>query len=142
MTRKSKQDKIPLKPEKPKGLVILGRMTFIDKILKKTESQPSVGPRKVISRQPTSSLQAIESPSIAFVEVHSQTEETEQDSHEIENCRPILFTKREVGFSYPTIYQHVFFKFGYVHTRGLILEMAPLGILLYISIFDFQRRVD
>ena len=56
MTRKSKQDKIPPKPEKPNGPVTLGRMTFIDKILKKTESQPSIGPRKVIFRQPTSSI--------------------------------------------------------------------------------------
>jgi len=53
----------------------LGRSTFIDEILKKTESQPSVGPRKVASRQPTSSHQAIGSPFVAFVEVHSQTEE-------------------------------------------------------------------
>ena len=118
-----------------------GRTTFIDKILKKTESQSSIGPRKVISRQPASSLWATKSPSVAFAEVHSQTEETEQESQEIENFRPI-FTRREVGFSYPTIYQHAFFKFGYVHTRGPILEMAPLEILLYIRIFYFQRRVD
>ena len=61
-------------------------MTFIDEILKKAESQPSVGPRKVASRQPTSSIQAIGSPSIAFAEVHSQTEE--QDFQEIENSSP------------------------------------------------------
>ena len=63
----------------------LGRTTFIDEILKKTESQPSVGFKKTISRQPTSSLQAIESPSEAFAEIHSQTEGIEQDSQEIEN---------------------------------------------------------
>ena len=34
----------------------LSRSTFIDEILKKVESQPLVGPRKVASRQPTSSL--------------------------------------------------------------------------------------
>ena len=79
MTRKSKQDKIPPKPEKPKGLMTLGRTTFIYNIIKKAESQPSVGPRKISSRQPTSSLWATESPSVAFAEVHSQTEETEQD---------------------------------------------------------------
>ena len=89
LTRKSKQDKIPPKLEKPKGPVTLGRTTFIDKILKKTESQPSVGPRKVISRQPTSSLQTTESSSIAFAKVRIQTEETEQDSQKIENSRPI-----------------------------------------------------
>ena len=63
------------KPENPKGPVTLGRTTFIDKIYKKAESQPSVGPRKIISKQPTSSLQATGSPSIAFAEMHSQTEE-------------------------------------------------------------------
>ena len=80
MTRKTKQEKIPPKLEKPKVLVTLGRRIFIDEILKKTESQPSVGPRKVIYRQTTSSLQATKSPYVAFVEVHSQTEETKQDS--------------------------------------------------------------
>ena len=110
MTKKSKQDKIPPKPEKPKGPVTLGRTTFIDKILKKTESQPSVGPTKVISRQPTSSLWATTLPSVALAEVHSQTEETEQDSQEIENSCPICFTRREVGLSYPTIYQHAFLE--------------------------------
>ena len=70
MNRKSKQDKIPPKLEKHKGQVTLGRRTFIDEILKKTESQPSVGRKKVISRQPTASLQATESPSVAFAEVH------------------------------------------------------------------------
>lgn len=72
--------------EKAKGLVTLGRSTFIDKILKKAESQPSIGPRKFASRQPTSSLHAIGSPSIAFVEVHSQIKE--QDFQEIENSSP------------------------------------------------------
>ena len=56
MTRKSKQDKIPPKSEKPKGLVTLGRRTFIDEILQKIKSQPLVGPRKVISRQTNTSL--------------------------------------------------------------------------------------
>ena len=53
----------------------LGRTTFIDEIYKKTESQPLVGPNKIISKQPTSSLQATGSPSVAFAKVHSQTEE-------------------------------------------------------------------
>ena len=79
MTRKSKQNKIPPRSEKPKGPVTLGRTTFIENIIKKVESQPSVGPRKISSRQPTSSLRATKSPSIAFAEVHSQTEETEQE---------------------------------------------------------------
>ena len=88
----TKQKKLEsnLKPlpkyDKTKGLVTLGRSTFIDKIHKKVESQPSVGPRKVTSRQPTSSLQARGSPFVAFAEVHSQTEE--QDFQEIENSSP------------------------------------------------------
>ena len=85
MNRPTKQNKIPPKTEKPKGPVTLGRTTFIDEILKKTKSQPSVGPRKFISRQPTSSLPTTESPSVAFAKVHSQTEGIEQDSQEIEN---------------------------------------------------------
>lgn len=75
-----------LKLDKDKVLVTLGRLTFIDKILKKTESQPSVGPRKATSIPPTSSLQAIGSPSVAFAKVHSQTEE--KDFQEIENYSP------------------------------------------------------
>jgi len=78
MTKQKKLEKNakPLpKPDKAKGLVTLGRSTFIDEILKKLESQPSVGPRKVASRQPTSSLQATRSPSVAFAEVYTQIEE-------------------------------------------------------------------
>ena len=40
-----------------------------------------------MSRQPTSSLRAAESPSVAFVEVHSKIEK--KDSQEIENSHPI-----------------------------------------------------
>ena len=78
-----KNTKPPAKPEKAKGPVTLGRTTFIDEIYKKTESQPSVGLRKIHSKQPTSSLQATTSPSGAYAEVHSQTDE--QDFQEIEN---------------------------------------------------------
>ena len=83
MNKPAKENKIPPKPEKPKGPVTLGRTTFIDEILKKTKSQPSVGPRKFICRQPTSSLQATESPSEAFAEI--KIVGIEQDSQEIEN---------------------------------------------------------
>ena len=83
MNKTIKRNKIPPKIEKPKGTVTLGCTTFIDEILKKTESQPSVGFK--ITRQPTSSLQATESPSEAFAEIHSQTEGIKQDSQEIEN---------------------------------------------------------
>jgi len=91
MTKQKKPEKNikpPPKPKKAKGPVTLGRTTFIDEIYKKTESQPSVGPRRIISKQPTSSLQATGSPSVAFAEVHSQTEE--QDFQEIENSTPEL----------------------------------------------------
>ena len=85
MNKLAKQNKIPPKIEKPQVLVTLGRTNFIDKILKKTKSQPSLGPRRVISRQLTSSLQAPKSPSEAFAEIHSQTVGIEKDSQEIEN---------------------------------------------------------
>ena len=75
MTKQKKLEtniKPPAKLEKAKGPVTLGRTTFIDEIYKKTESQPSVGLRKINSKQPTSSLQATASPSGAFAEVHSR----------------------------------------------------------------------
>ena len=59
MTKQKKPEnnnKPPLKTEKAKGPVTLGRTTFIDKIYKNTESQPSVGFRKTNSKQPTNSL--------------------------------------------------------------------------------------
>jgi len=44
--RKSEKNPKPLpKPNKAKGLVTLARLTFIDDIIKKAESQPSVGSR-------------------------------------------------------------------------------------------------
>ena len=93
MNRPTKQNKIPPKTEKPKGPVTLGCTTFIDEILERTESQPLVGFKITTSRQPTSSLQATESPSEAFAEIHSQTEGIEQDSQEIEN--PCIISPRE-----------------------------------------------
>ena len=48
------KDKIPpSKLEKPKGPVTLGRSTFIDEILRKDESQSSVGPQIVAVKHPT-----------------------------------------------------------------------------------------
>ena len=78
MTKQKKLEKNikpPVKPEKAKGPVTLGRTTFIDEIYKKTEPQPSLGLRKTHSKQPTSSLQATASPSGAYTEVHSHTDE-------------------------------------------------------------------
>lgn len=67
-----KNTKTPAKPEKAKGPVTLGRMTFIDEIYKKNESQPSVGLKKTHSKQPTNFLQATVSPSGTYAEVQSQ----------------------------------------------------------------------
>ena len=77
-----KNQKHPSKIEKAKGSATLGRKTFIDEIYKKAGSPPSVGYKKVNSKQPASSLQASELPFEAFAEVHSQTEE--QDFQEIQ----------------------------------------------------------
>jgi len=47
MTKKKRPENNPIphpKLEKPKGPMTLGRSTFIDDILNKVESQPSVGP--------------------------------------------------------------------------------------------------
>ena len=118
MTKQKKLAKNPKplpKPEKAKWLVNLGRSTYIDEIYKKAESQPSVGLRKVTSKQPTSSLQASGSPSEAFAEVHSQTDE--QDFQEIEilfqnNCKKgisVIFVK-EKG------------KLGKLGSQDLLLE--------------------
>jgi len=53
MTKQKKPEKNskPLpKLEKAKGPVTLGRPTFIDEIFRKSESQPLVGPKKVIAK--------------------------------------------------------------------------------------------
>lgn len=88
--KKPKNNPNPLpKPDKAKGPVTLGRSTFTDDIINKVESHPSVGSRKVASRQPTGSFRATGSPYVAFAEVHNKIEETEQSFQEIKNSRPI-----------------------------------------------------
>lgn len=67
----------------------LGQSTFIDDIIKKAKFQPSVGPKKVASRQPTGTLRATGSPFVAFTEVQSKIEETDQSFQENENSCPI-----------------------------------------------------
>jgi hypothetical protein len=76
MTKKKEPEKLkpPPKTTKSQGLVPLGRSTFIDEIIRKVESQASVGPRKCSTRTP----QATNSPTAAHAEVHSGTEGTEQ----------------------------------------------------------------
>ena len=86
--KKPKNNPIPLtKPDKSKGP--LGQSTFIDEILKKVESQPSVDLRKFSFRQPTISLRATGSPSVAYAKFHNKTEGTEQSFQDIENSWPI-----------------------------------------------------
>jgi hypothetical protein len=54
MTRKKdlEKPKPPQKTTKTQGSMIPGRSTFIDEIIKKGESQASVGPRKGPTRIP------------------------------------------------------------------------------------------
>ena len=85
MTRKSKQNKIPPRPEKPKGPVTLGRTTFIDKIIRKYESQSSIGPRIIIARRPIDFLQTTGSPSVSNAKIHGETEGVEQSFQDTEN---------------------------------------------------------
>ena len=77
------------KPQKSKGPMTLGWSTFIDEIIRKAESQPSVRPRIVDSGHPIVSLQATSWPSVAYAEVNSKTEGTAQSFQDIENLRPI-----------------------------------------------------
>ena len=68
------------------------RSTFIDKIIKKGESQASVGPRK----GPTRIRQAIVSPNTAHAKIHRKTEGTEQS---FQNTYLPLFNPLEEGSS-------------------------------------------
>jgi hypothetical protein len=76
MTRKKDLEKSKPSPKitKTQGLVIPGRSTFIDEIIKKGESQASVGPRKGPTRIP----QATVSPTTTHVEIHRKTEGIEE----------------------------------------------------------------
>jgi len=104
--------------------VTLGRLTFIDEIVKKAESQPSVGPRKVTSRQPTSSLQATRSPFVAFAKVHSQTEK--QDFQEIENYSPKSLQEGNLNNLCE----------GRGKTREIEEPNSPLGVIQPLSSLD------
>lgn len=67
----------PPKSTKPKGSVNLGRSTFIDEIVRKAESQASIGLEIVSRKIPTVIPQATVSSSVAHVEIHSQIGESE-----------------------------------------------------------------
>jgi hypothetical protein len=75
MTKKKDLEKTkpPPKITKSQGSMLLGRSTFIDDIIRKAESQASVGPRKGSTRIP----QVTASPTAAHTEIHRKTEGTE-----------------------------------------------------------------
>ena len=62
----------PLKPTKPKGSVNFGKMTFIDKILRRIESRASVGFQTIPRKSSNVIPQVASSPSIAHAEIQSQ----------------------------------------------------------------------
>lgn len=75
MTRNKKIEKEknpPPKPRKPKVLVNLGRMTFIDEIIIKAESEASVGFQAIPRKFSIVISQVAGSPSVAYVEIQSQ----------------------------------------------------------------------
>jgi hypothetical protein len=76
MTKKKdlEKPKPPPKITKAQGLVLPGRSTFIDYIIRKVESQASVGPRKGSTQIP----QVPVSPTTSHAEIHRKTEGTEQ----------------------------------------------------------------
>jgi hypothetical protein len=76
MTKKKylEKPKPPPKITKAQGPVLLERSTFIDDIIRKAESQASVGPRKGSTRIPQEAV----SPTTTHVEIHSKIEGTEQ----------------------------------------------------------------
>ena len=73
---------------KPKGPVILGRTTCIEEIVKRVESQASVGPKIFPTQSPTTLPQAAASPSVAHAEIHSETEGSEQSLQTTEHIGP------------------------------------------------------
>jgi hypothetical protein len=88
MTKKKEPEKLkpPPKNTKSQGPVPPGRSTFIDKIIRKDESQASVGPRKGSTRIP----QATNSPTTTHAEVHRRTEGTEQSFQNTHTPLPVL----------------------------------------------------
>lgn len=91
MTKKKRVEKDIIPPpifEKSKGPVTLGRSTFIDEIIRKAESQSSVGPRTISTRNPTVTFQVAGSPSVADVEIHSKIEGSKQSFQNTENLQP------------------------------------------------------
>ena len=76
MTRKKKIKtnlNPPSKSTKPTGSMKLGRTSFIDEIIRKSESQASIGPKTISEKSPTIIPQAADSPSLTYAEIHSET---------------------------------------------------------------------
>ena len=65
------------KSSQSQGPVILGRTTYIDEIIKKAESQASIGPITISIQSPITLPQAEASPSIDYAEIHRQTKGSE-----------------------------------------------------------------
>lgn len=75
MTRNKKIKKYqnpPPKSTKPKGSVNLGRSTFIDEIIRKAQSQASIGPLTISIKSPTIIPHKAGSQSATYAEIHSQ----------------------------------------------------------------------
>lgn len=68
----------PPKSIKPKGSLNFPRTTFIDKIIRRVESQASVGFQAILGKSSTAIPQAIGSPSAAHAEIQSQVGGLEQ----------------------------------------------------------------
>ena len=68
----------PSKSRKPKGPVTLGGKKFIDEIIRKVESQASVGPSIIYENSPTIIPQAAGSPDATYAEIHNEKKDSEQ----------------------------------------------------------------
>ena len=75
----------PQKSVKPKRLVILGRTTYIDEIIKKFESQASLAPRTTSIQSPNTLPRVVASPSAAHAMIHNETEGFEQSLQNAEH---------------------------------------------------------
>ena len=60
-------------------------MTYTDEIIRKFESEASVGHRTIPIQSPNVLPQAVASPSVAHAEIHSETEGSEQSLQTVEH---------------------------------------------------------
>ena len=88
MTRKKKIETIQnnsKKSSQSQGLVILGRTTYIDEIIRKAESQASIGPRTISIQNPITLPQAVASPSVAHAKIHGEIEGVERSLQTVDH---------------------------------------------------------